>query len=54
MLLLLSLERALKLAEPEGYMRIFLAEGSNMAELIREVDAARNCAELYTQAVICI
>ena len=31
-----SLERALKLAEPEGYMRIFLAEGSNMAELIRE------------------
>jgi len=31
-----SLERALKLAEPEGYMRIFLAEGSSMAELIRE------------------
>jgi LuxR family maltose regulon positive regulatory protein len=31
------LERALKLAEPEIYMRIFLAEGSSMAELIREV-----------------
>lgn len=30
------LERALKLAEPEGYMRIFLTEGSSMAELIRE------------------
>jgi LuxR family maltose regulon positive regulatory protein len=33
-----SLERALKLAEPEGYMRIFLAEGSSMAELIRELN----------------
>jgi LuxR family maltose regulon positive regulatory protein len=32
-----ALERALKLAEPEGYMRVFLAEGSNMAELIREI-----------------
>jgi LuxR family maltose regulon positive regulatory protein len=38
---LMSLERALKLAEPEGYMRIFLSEGSNMAKLIREVDARR-------------
>ena len=34
-----SLERALKLAEPEGYMQIFLAEGSSMAELIHEIDA---------------
>ena len=34
-----SLERALKLAEPEGYMRIFLAEGAGMAELIREIDS---------------
>jgi LuxR family maltose regulon positive regulatory protein len=33
------LERALKLAEPEGYMRIFLAEGASMAELIREIDS---------------
>ena len=32
-----ALERALKLAEPEGYMRIFLAKGSNMAEMIREI-----------------
>jgi LuxR family maltose regulon positive regulatory protein len=35
-----SLERALKLAEPEGYMRIFLAEGAIMAELIREIDSS--------------
>jgi LuxR family transcriptional regulator, maltose regulon positive regulatory protein len=31
-----ALERSLKLAEPEGYMRIFLDEGSDMAELLRE------------------
>lgn len=36
---LLSLERALKLAEPEGYMRVFLDEGLSMAELIREANA---------------
>jgi LuxR family maltose regulon positive regulatory protein len=34
-----ALERALKLAEPEGYMRVFPAEGSSMAELIREANA---------------
>ncbi len=33
---LIPLESALKLAESEGYMRIFLAEGASMAELIRE------------------
>lgn len=33
---LTSLERALQLAEPEGYMRIFLAEGAGMAPLIRQ------------------
>lgn len=38
---LVSLECALKLADPEGYMRIFLAEGSSMAELIREIKAHR-------------
>jgi len=41
------LERALKLAEPEGYMRIFLAEGESMAELIREV-AKRGFLPNYT------
>jgi LuxR family maltose regulon positive regulatory protein len=36
---LLPLERALKLAEPEGYARIFLDEGADMAQLL--VEAAR-------------
>lgn len=30
------LERALKLAEPEGYMRIFLDEGASMMQLLKE------------------
>jgi LuxR family maltose regulon positive regulatory protein len=42
-----SLERALKLAEPEGYMRIFLAEGASMAELIREANT-RGIIPSYT------
>ena len=46
-----SLERALKLAEPEGYMRIFLAEGSSMAELIREIDA-RGILPNYTRKLL--
>ncbi len=35
-LALVSLERALTLAEPEGYVRIFVDEGSPMAALLRE------------------
>ena len=35
------LERALTLAEPEGYVRIFLDEGSPMAGLLREAAAQR-------------
>ncbi len=38
---LLPLERALKLAEPEGYVRIFLDEGADMAQLLREAAAHR-------------
>jgi LuxR family transcriptional regulator, maltose regulon positive regulatory protein len=34
---LVPLERALILAEPEGYVRMFLDEGSSMAQLLREV-----------------
>jgi len=34
-LALVSLERALTLAEPEGYVRIFLDEGKPMAELLK-------------------
>jgi LuxR family maltose regulon positive regulatory protein len=48
---LTSLERALKLAEPEGYMRIFLAEGASMAELIREIDA-RGILPNYTRKLL--
>ena len=48
---LISLERALKLAEPENYMRMFLAEGSSMAELIREVDA-RGIVPNYTRKLL--
>jgi len=33
---LAPLERALKLAEPEGYVRMFVDEGTNMAQLLRE------------------
>ena len=48
---LISLERALKLAEPENYMRIFLAEGSSMAELIREI-AKREFLPNYTSKLL--
>jgi len=33
---LVSLERALRLAEPEGYVRMFVDEGPAMAHLLRE------------------
>ena len=46
-----SLEHALKLAEPDGYMRIFLAEGSSMAELIREI-AKRGIMPNYTRKLL--
>ena len=46
-----SLERALKLAEPESYMRIFLAEGENMADLIREI-AKRGFLPNYTDKLL--
>lgn len=36
---LLSLQRALALAEPEGYVRVFLDEGSSMMQLLREAAA---------------
>jgi len=48
---LTSLERALKLAEPEGYMRIFLAEDVSMAELLREIDA-RGILPNYTRKLL--
>jgi LuxR family maltose regulon positive regulatory protein len=48
---LTSLEQALKLAEPEGYMRIFLAEGASMAELIREAHT-RGILPHYTRKLL--
>ncbi|HNE02884.1 MAG TPA: LuxR C-terminal-related transcriptional regulator [Anaerolineales bacterium] len=42
-----SLERALTLAEPEGYIRMFLDEGANMEMLLREA-AAHKITPNYT------
>ena len=36
---LVPLDRALTLAEPEGYIRIFVDEGKPMAELLKRIDA---------------
>ncbi len=36
---LASLERALALAEPEGYIQLFVDEGEAMAELLRRIEA---------------
>jgi LuxR family maltose regulon positive regulatory protein len=44
---LLPLQRALALAEPEGYIRMFLDEGSSMMQLIREA-SARGIMPNYT------
>lgn len=44
---LAPLSRALTLAEPEGYMRIFLDEGASMAQLLREA-AVREIMPEYT------
>jgi LuxR family maltose regulon positive regulatory protein len=44
---LLPLQQALTLAEPQGYVRIFLDEGSPMAQLLREA-AARRILPDYT------
>jgi LuxR family maltose regulon positive regulatory protein len=44
---LAPLERALALAEPEGYVRLFVDEGLPMAQLLREA-AARGIMPVYT------
>lgn len=48
---LLSLQRALALAEPEGYIRMFLDEGSSMKQLLREV-SAREIMPDYTDKLL--
>jgi LuxR family maltose regulon positive regulatory protein len=48
---LTSLERALKLAEPEGYIRMFVDEGADISKLIREANA-RGIAPSYTRKLL--
>jgi len=48
---LASLERALTLAEPEGYVRIFVDEGPPMASLLRAV-AKRWSASSYVRRLL--
>lgn len=45
------LERALKLAEPEGYIRMFVDEGADMETILREV-AARKIMLEYTSKLL--
>jgi len=46
-----SLTRALSLAEPEGYLRVFLDEGSRMRELLRHA-ITRGLGGEYTRRVL--
>jgi LuxR family maltose regulon positive regulatory protein len=48
---LLPLQHALALAEPEGYVRMFLDEGSNMVQLLREA-SAREIMPDYTDKLL--
>ncbi len=47
----IALERALSLAEPEGYVRTFIDEGAPMAELLRQA-AARGIAVDYVDRLL--
>jgi LuxR family maltose regulon positive regulatory protein len=46
-----ALERALSLAEPEGYVRIFVDEGAPMAELLSQA-AERGIAPNYVRELL--
>ena len=48
---LMPLQHALTLAEPEGYVRMFLDEGSSMMQLLREA-AAREIMPDYTDKLL--
>jgi LuxR family maltose regulon positive regulatory protein len=48
---LVALERALVLAEPEGYIRTFVDEGQQMAALLREA-LARGIAPAYVEHLL--
>jgi LuxR family maltose regulon positive regulatory protein len=46
-----SLERALTLAEPEGYVRVFVDEGARMSALL-QATAKRGIAPGYVQRLL--
>ena len=46
---LVSLERALTLAQPEGYIRVFVDEGAPMAELLRRAGTQGIEAQFVTK-----
>ena len=50
---LLPLQHALALAEPEGYVRMFLDEGSSMMQLLREA-SAREIMPSYTDKLLAV
>ena len=50
-LALVSLERAVTLSEPEGYVRLFVDEGPPMAHLLQEA-ASRGIAPGYTRRLL--
>ena len=50
---LIPLQNALRLAEPEGYARIFLDEGVNMQQLLREA-ATRKIMPDYTSRLLVV
>jgi LuxR family maltose regulon positive regulatory protein len=43
-----ALERAVELAEPEGYVRLFLDEGPSMASLLKRAAAGRAASDAMT------
>jgi LuxR family transcriptional regulator, maltose regulon positive regulatory protein len=48
----IALERAVMLAEPEGYMRIFLDEGEPMLTLLSKLYTNGHCASNYIQTLL--
>ncbi|MGZ3626096.1 MAG: LuxR C-terminal-related transcriptional regulator [Ktedonobacteraceae bacterium] len=48
----IALERAVMLAEPEGYMRIFLDEGEPMLTLLSKLHTTGHCASNYIQTLL--
>lgn len=49
---LTALERAVTLAEPEGYCRVFLDEGEQLLQLLSQLTATGHRASSYTQKLL--